>query len=47
MFFLEGVKAALVADKNWNNGDYKSPPVAGLKSIWQSLCWLGFFTRFF
>ena len=31
--FLEGVKAALVADKNWNNGDYKSPPVAGLKAF--------------
>ena len=31
--FLEGVKAALVADKDWNNGDYKSPPVAGLKAF--------------
>ena len=31
--FLEGVKAALVADKNWNNGDYKSPPTAGLKAF--------------
>tara|TARA_B100000953_G_scaffold248696_1_gene211066 strand:- start:60 stop:848 length:789 start_codon:yes stop_codon:yes gene_type:complete len=31
--FLEGVKAALVADKNWNNGDYKSPPVSGLKAF--------------
>jgi len=31
--FLEGVKAALVTDKNWNNGDYKSPPVAGLKAF--------------
>jgi len=31
--FLEGVKAALVADKNWNNGDYKSPPIAGLKAF--------------
>jgi homoserine O-acetyltransferase len=31
--FLEGVKAALVADKNWNNGDYNSPPVAGLKAF--------------
>jgi len=26
--FLEGVKAALTADNNWNNGDYKSPPVS-------------------
>ena len=31
--FLEGVKAALVADKNWNNGEYKSPPVEGLKAF--------------
>ena len=31
--FLEGVKAALVADKNWNKGNYKSPPVAGLKAF--------------
>ena len=31
--FLEGVKAALIADKNWNNGDYKSPPIAGLKAF--------------
>ena len=31
--FLEGVRAALVADKNWNKGDYKSPPVAGLKAF--------------
>ena len=31
--FLEGVKAALIADKNWNKGDYKSPPVSGLKAF--------------
>ena len=31
--FLEGVKSALIADKNWNNGDYKSPPVAGLRAF--------------
>ena len=31
--FLEGVKAALVTDQNWNNGNYKSPPVAGLKAF--------------
>ena len=31
--FLEGVKATLVADKNWHDGDYKSPPVAGLKAF--------------
>ena len=31
--FLEGVKAALCADQNWNGGDYDSPPVAGLKAF--------------
>jgi len=31
--FLEGVKAALTADQNWNNGNYKSPPIAGLKAF--------------
>lgn len=31
--FLEGVKAALCADQTWNNGDYSSPPVAGLKAF--------------
>ncbi len=31
--FLEGVKAALCADQNWNGGDYDSAPVAGLKAF--------------
>ena len=31
--FLEGVKAALIADKNWNKGNYKTQPVAGLKAF--------------
>jgi len=31
--FLEGVRAALVADKKWNNGNYKKQPVAGLKAF--------------
>ena len=31
--FLEGVKAALIADKNWDNGNYKSPPIVGLKAF--------------
>ena len=31
--FLEGVKAALCADQSWNEGDYASPPVAGLKAF--------------
>jgi len=31
--FLEGVKAALCADQNWNEGNYLSPPVKGLKAF--------------
>ncbi len=31
--FLEGVKAALCADQSWNEGNYNSPPIAGLKAF--------------
>ena len=31
--FLEGVKAALCADGDWNEGDYQSPPVRGLRAF--------------
>jgi len=31
--FLEGIKATLCADQNWNKGDYSSPPVEGLKAF--------------
>lgn len=31
--FLEGVKAALCADQNWNGGSYIDPPEAGLKAF--------------
>jgi homoserine O-acetyltransferase len=31
--FLQGVKAALCADGQWNGGDYTSPPVAGLRAF--------------
>jgi len=31
--FLEGVRAALCADQNWNKGNYDSPPVNGLKAF--------------
>jgi homoserine O-acetyltransferase len=31
--FLEGIKAALCADGNWNNGNYSSPPIKGLKAF--------------
>ena len=31
--FLEGVKAALQADGDWNGGDYASPPKRGLRAF--------------
>ncbi len=31
--FLEGVKAALCADKDWNEGNYSSQPIKGLKAF--------------
>ncbi|WP_206607777.1 alpha/beta fold hydrolase [Ferruginivarius sediminum] len=31
--FLEGVKAALTADRTWNRGAYLEPPVNGLKAF--------------
>lgn len=31
--FLDGVKAALTADSAWMNGEYKTPPVVGLKAF--------------
>ncbi|MEM7225970.1 MAG: alpha/beta fold hydrolase [Pseudomonadota bacterium] len=31
--FLEGVKAALQADGEWNGGDYGAPPARGLKAF--------------
>ena len=31
--FLEGVKAALIVDKNWNKGNYKKQPLEGLKAF--------------
>jgi homoserine O-acetyltransferase len=31
--FLEGIKAALIADVNWKNGKYKKQPITGLKAF--------------
>lgn len=31
--FLDGVKAALCADGEWRNGEYKTPPIRGLKAF--------------
>ncbi len=39
--FLEGVKAALMADSNWAAGEYESPPVAGLRAF--SVVYSGWF----
>ena len=33
IIFLEGVKAALQADGDWNGGDYASPPKRGLRAF--------------
>ena len=45
--FLEGVKAALTADKTWNKGDYTSPPVAGLKAFGRIYAGWAFSQTFF
>ena len=31
--FLEGMKAALTADSDWNNGNYQEPPMRGLRAM--------------
>ena len=31
--FLEGIKYALLADQSWNEGNYLSPPIKGLKAF--------------
>ena len=31
--FLEGIKAALCADQKWKQGNYKKPPINGLKAF--------------
>ena len=31
--FLAGQKAALTADTNWSNGEYETPPLAGLRAV--------------
>lgn len=45
--FLEGVKAALQADRNWNDGNYTSPPVAGLKAFGRVYAGWAFSQTFF
>ena len=45
--FLEGVKAALCADQNWNNGNYTSQPVSGLKAFGRVYAGWAFSQTFF
>ena len=45
--FLEGVKAALCADQNWNKGNYTIPPVAGLKAFARTYAGWAFSQTFF
>ena len=45
--FLEGVKAALCADPIWNNGDYSSPPIKGLKAFGRVYAGWAFSQSFF
>jgi homoserine O-acetyltransferase len=45
--FLEGVRAALTADAAWTDGDYKSPPVRGLKAMARVYAGWGFSQAFY
>jgi len=45
--FLEGVKAALCADPHWNNGNYTSPPINGLKAFGRVYAGWAFSQTFF
>ncbi len=45
--FLEGVKAALCADPTWNNGNYSSPPIEGLKAFGRVYAGWAFSQSFF
>ena len=45
--FLEGVKAALCADPHWNNGNYTSPPINGLKAFGRVYAGWAFSQNFF
>tara|TARA_B100001142_G_scaffold230050_1_gene228199 strand:+ start:1729 stop:2739 length:1011 start_codon:yes stop_codon:yes gene_type:complete len=45
--FLEGVKAALIADKSWKKGRYKKQPLEGLKAFGRVYAGWAFSQRFF
>ena len=45
--FLEGVKAALCADQDWNDGNYTKPPARGLKAFARTYAGWAFSQTFF
>jgi len=45
--FLEGIKAALCADHDWNNGNYTSQPIMGLKAFGRVYAGWAFSQTFF
>jgi len=45
--FLEGVKAALTTDQTWDGGNYRSPPVNGLKAFGRVYAGWAFSPTFF
>ena len=45
--FLEGVKAALCADRDWNNGNYTEQPINGLKAFGRVYAGWAFSQTFF
>jgi homoserine O-acetyltransferase len=45
--FLEGVKAAITTDAVWNNGDYGTPPRAGLRAMARVYAGWGFSQTFY
>lgn len=47
LVFLEGVKSSLCADQTWNNGDYLSPPVEGLKAFGRNYAGWAYSQTFF
>ena len=45
--FLDGMKAALTADREWRGGDYEKPPTRGLRAIGRAWAGWGFSQAFY